>query len=110
MSLLLSDEELNKELTKIFSGGVHAKGNEYGGYPTYFTEPYYIWVNERINTAMNLINTQKRLYAEMVIGEDLSLAEYRPNLIPDTNIETAIQIEGKNRHNELLRQMRARIK
>lgn len=46
---------------------------------------------------------------EWIIGEDLSLIEYRPGFIAKPDTETAIQIEGKDRHNELLKEQRKRL-
>lgn len=45
-----NDSELDSILN-VFEGGIHAKGNDKGGYPTYFTEPYPLWVEERKRTA-----------------------------------------------------------
>ena len=99
MSKLLSDEELGKLVDLARKSLVDGDTNR----QKLTNDEFKFYV-------LDLINTQKRLYAEMVICEDLSLAEYRPNLIPAPDVETAIQIEGKNRHNELLKEQRARIK
>lgn len=46
---------------------------------------------------------------EHIIGKDLSLIEYRPGFVARPDTETAIQIEGKDRHNELLAEQRKRL-
>lgn len=45
---------------------------------------------------------------ERIIGENIDLEQWAPNHISKPDTETAIQIEGKNRHNELLAEMRQR--
>ena len=58
------NERLDKILS-MFDGGIHAKGSDKGGYPTYFTEPYPLWVEERKRAAKQA-NTSliKELVAE----------------------------------------------
>lgn len=60
------NERLDKILS-MFDGGIHAKGSDKGGYPTYFTEPYPLWVEERKRAAKQAI---LRWVANEVIGED----------------------------------------
>lgn len=50
-----------------------------------------------------------RAIVNKAIGDDLTLKEYAPNHIAAPDTETAIKIEGKNRHNELLAEIRQRF-
>ena len=52
-------------ILSTFDGGIHGKGSERGGYPTYFTEPYPLWVGERKRaTKQALTSLIKQLVAE----------------------------------------------
>lgn len=81
MSKLLSDEELAKEIVRIFDGGIHAKGSERGGYPTYFEKPYPLWVQDRLDIVTRLINQQVVQALERAKEDGYSLKnEYRDDV------------------------------
>lgn len=39
------------EILNMFEGGIHAKGSDRGGYPTYFDKPYPLWIEDRKKVA-----------------------------------------------------------
>ena len=67
-------------------------------------EPYVSVVDDLIN----LVNTQKRLYAESVIGEDESAADY--SYLPPTLDEMTKSAHEKAVRNKLRAEQRARVK
>lgn len=65
------------EIFNMFEGGVHAKGSDKGGYPTYFTKPYPLWVEERKRAARQAI---LRWVADEVIGEDSDTYDWQKDV------------------------------
>lgn len=91
MSKLLSDEELRVAIGNITD-------EEFGTGNT----PSWLMTN-----ILDLINTQKRLYAESVIGED---EQYKPYLKGVAMVSTDLGNAIKQYKNELRAEQRARIK
>ena len=87
MSKLLSDEGLRKEIANILLLDRQAM------------EPYVSVVDDLIN----LINTQKRLYAESVIGED------EPERVVVASYGQTRAVAGAATRNTLRAEQRARI-
>ena len=92
---LLSDEELTEQLKQVYRDGYYSNNNT----ETDTFKAHLFWFTEHIDT-------QKRLYAESVIGEDEKLGVYSTYsfLTHDEQDEKKIVL------NELRAEQRARIK
>lgn len=73
------DDELDRVLD-MFDGGIHGKGSERGGYPTYFDAPYPIWLTRRKRTA------KERLKALIEQSKAKAVEEADRNARIDENI------------------------
>lgn len=94
---LLSDEELRKRARIAV-----ANSREFGDYSSADEESvkgFEKAYEEMIDSVVNLVNTQKRLYAESIIGEDE----------PETH-EMYAKVSSPIYRNELRAEQRARIK
>ena len=89
---LLSDEELRAEYLRMFRGGLEPLAKALGSQEEHFDE----LVKALAKGASVIANTQKRLYAEMVVGED----DTKPSGI----------IANSTARNQLRAEQRARIK
>lgn len=44
-------------ILELFNGGIHAKGSDMGGYPTYFTKPYPLWFDDNKELVTELLKS-----------------------------------------------------
>ena len=92
MSKLLNDEELLEHIKHCTDGQLE----------------YYEYNKSTYSRLIDLINTQKRLYAESVIGDDEAAAEY--SYLPPTLDEMTKSAHEKAVRNQLRAEQRARIR
>jgi len=60
------DSEIERVLT-LFDGGIHGKGSEKGGYPTYFYKPYPLWAEDRKQIARKKLLSLKHQWQNEAI-------------------------------------------
>lgn len=69
-----TDDELD-EILRAFDGGINAEGSDKGGYPTYFTEPYPLWLANRKETVMRLIKSREERLTREALQKSVEVVE-----------------------------------